>query len=343
MLYERRSIDGGEDGETLASYTSKPMYGVTIESIESIDAIVESLREVNTIRRPTTRIVFQQSQKPRDYVDAVRLIKEEANISDLMGLISDSSAMHKYKSTLEYDRRVEAYVRQLDKVDIWEIGNEVNGEWVGWNENEWDKKSVRERMQKRQLVSDQINSAFKLTKSLGRKTALTFYYNDDNAGHHCWPDKPSDGKEYEMFSWIDRYLTDPEIRSGLDYVFVSFYEDDCKILTNNVSSDTAKWIEVFTKLVNVFPKAEVGFGEFGPQCHYEDCKYKNKKKRNRLCAQCLSDQRSYIPRYYEVYNQAIRNKVPQYVGGFFYWYFWQDMVPRSKPSLEVLKQSISNN
>ena len=50
---------------------SKPMYGVTIESIEPIDAIIDALREVSAIKRLMTRIVFEFDQKPANYFESV--------------------------------------------------------------------------------------------------------------------------------------------------------------------------------------------------------------------------------------------------------------------------------
>jgi hypothetical protein len=54
---------------------SKPMYGVTIESIEPIAAIIDSLREVSAINRLMTRIVFEFDQKPANYFESVSRTK----------------------------------------------------------------------------------------------------------------------------------------------------------------------------------------------------------------------------------------------------------------------------
>jgi hypothetical protein len=118
---------------------------------------------------------------------------------------------------------------------------------------------------------------------------------------------------------LDRYLTDPSLRAGVNYAFVSFYEDDCTTL----DKDPDTWVKIFRKLSERFPNAKVGFGEFAPQCHM--C------AKTRLCPQCLGQQPEYIRRYYQTWHSRIRSQVPNYTGGFFYWYYWQDMVPKSKP------------
>lgn len=303
------------------------LYGVTIERVDNLPAILASLKEVNRVRWPITRIVFQPEQKPAYYLDAIKAIRQESSV---MGLIADSSAMHRYKTVKEYESRVSEYLTQLgDYVNVWEIGNEVNGEWVGWKDDEWQAQSTDRMAKKRQLVSDQIRAAFNIAKARGVKTALTLYYNDDGVeGHQCWPDK-SYGPEYAMFTWVNKYIADTNMKEKLDYVFVSFYEDDCP----DLKKDPQTWVNLFKRLSVIFPNAKVGFGEFGPQCPM--C-------RARDCRRCIADQKEFIPRYYKTYNSLIKPAAPKYVGGFFYWYFWQDMVPKERPALSELVNAIKD-
>jgi len=44
------------------------------------------------------------------------------------------------------------------------------------------------------------------------------------------------------------------MNQGLDYVLVSYYEEDC----NNLKPD---WNTVFAKLAAMFPNSRIGFGE----------------------------------------------------------------------------------
>lgn len=108
-----------------------------------------------------------------------------------------------------------------------------------------------------------------------------------------------------MFGWAETNVP-AEMKEGLSYVFVSFYEDDCK-------GPTPDWPAVFRRLARMFPRASLGFGECGTA-------HPGLKE-------------AYLNRYY-----GIRVDEPRFVGGYFWWYFSQDMVPRSRPLWGSLKR-----
>ena len=198
-----------------------------------------------------------------------------------MGEILDSFYV-KDISTEHYTARTEEYLNALGSpVDIWEIGNEMNGEWLG------DTPSVVAKM----------NAAYEVIKGKNKTAALTLYYNEG-----CWEKKSN-----EMFTWARKNVS-ADMKQGLDYVFISYYEDDC----NDLQPD---WPQVFKELADLFPKSKIGFGEVGT-------KYAKRKK-------------AYINRYY---NLKINH--PNFVGGYFWWYFSQDMVPSSRPLLNTLNTAI---
>ena len=65
-------------------------------------------------------------------------------------------------STARFAERVRSYLRALGrKVDLWEIGNEVNGDWTG----------------PYPVVSARLTAAYKEVKAAGGRTAPTLYYN----------------------------------------------------------------------------------------------------------------------------------------------------------------------
>lgn len=100
-----------------------------------------------------------------------------------------------------------------------------------------------------------------------------------------------------MFTWAAANIP-LRMQQGLDYVLISYFEDDCNGAQPN-------WQAVFTKLHGMFPNSKIGFGEVGT----------------------VNDPRkaSYINRYYSMHID-----VPNYVGGYFWWYFKEDMVPYTK-------------
>jgi hypothetical protein len=251
---------------------SARIYGVTIDDISNLDEIVESLERLPV--KPTVRIVFDEWIPAEQYIEAVDRIGKMSNI---MGELLDSYYMKEY-SYKQYRDRIKNYLDVLgNKVDIWEVGNEANGEWLGNSDYVWKK----------------IEIACRLVKEKKMKTALTLYYNED-----CW-EKP----ENEMFTWVNNNIPD-DIKKYLDYVFVSYYEDDC----NELQPD---WQPVFDSLHVLFPGSYLGIGECGT-------KYKDKKEK-------------YIKRYY---NMNINT--PDYVGGYFWWYFRQDCVPHTKNLWKIL-------
>jgi len=249
-----------------------PMVGVTIDDIDRLPSIVGSLQSIS--RKPTARIVFDEWIPATKYTEAV---DEIYNVSYVMGELLDSYYVKDY-SVNEYLKRTEEYLDTLgSKVDIWEIGNEINGNWLG------DTPSVLAKM----------TGAYDMVSKRGGKTALTLYHDQESK----W-----------MLSWADNNVPE-RMKQGLDYVFVSFYEDDQK----DIKPD---WPMVFKRLAIMFPNSKVGFGEVGT-------KYRSRKT-------------AYIERYY---NMKISQQ--NFVGGYFWWYFKQDMVPQSKPLLKTLNNAIA--
>ena len=259
------------------SQSRKKMYGVTIDGIGNLNNIVSSLRAHSV--RMTTRIVFDEWQPASGYANAVTRID---SVSDIMGEILDSYYVNDY-SVQQYKDRVDEYVALLgDKVDIWEIGNEVNGEWLG----------------NRDSVMAKVFYAYGKVKKSGYKTALTLYYN-----RNCWSDP-----RHEMFRWISENVSH-KMKNGLDYVLVSYYEDDC----NNYQPN---WQQVFDSLKVIFPYSKLGIGECGTT-------NSNRKA-------------EYINRYYKM---NIDNK--NFIGGYFWWYYRQDCVPwTTKPLWNVLDSAV---
>lgn len=254
---------------------TEKIYGVTIETIENIDATVEALRKLKF--KPTVRIVFHEKVPALTYLQPLKKIHE---VSYVMGELADSYYMKNY-SLSEYRSMTRDYLDTLGSVvDIWEFGNEVNGEWLG----------------KTSDVIAKISFAFEEIKKRKHVAALTLYYNEG-----CY-----EKKDAEMFAWAKKNIPD-KIRQKTDYVFISYYEDDC-------NGTQPEWGKVFDQLAALFPESRVGFGEIGS-------KFDERKS-------------DYIKKYYSLQIPHSR-----FVGGYFWWYFSQDMVPYSKPLWHTLNSS----
>jgi hypothetical protein len=261
-----------------------PLYGVTVDDISALSDVVTALGALP--RRTTTRIVFDASEMPAYYAQAVPAVHA---VSYVLGTILDSSAVAQV-SVSQYALRTSAYLAAFPTgVDVWEIGNEINGNWLG---NAPD-------------VASKMTQAFDLVKAAGQHTELTLYGCSDS------------GALYDMFDWVNANVP-ARMRSGLDYVLVSYYEGDC-------GAPRSDWPSVFQQLRQLFPTAGLGFGEVG----YVDA------KGNDLALQNESAAATYLQKYY-----AMQIGVPGYVGGYFWWYFAEDMVPDTRPLFAVLRAAI---
>ncbi len=258
----------------------EPIYGVTLDRINNLSSSVASLR--NLSRKPTTRVVFDEGMPATYYTSALNSIY---NVSYVMGEILDSYFV-KNISTANYEKRAREYVNlHKNRVDIWEIGNEVNGEWLGTPST----------------VVLKIKSAGRVVRAAGGKTALTLYYNDE-----CYAKSQN-----EMNAWMGRYVDD-ELRSLVDYVFVSYYE--CE----DGMQPTPDWQLVFDRVSATFPGKKIGIGEVGTTIA---------SKKNALIK--------------KFYSMKINN--PNFVNGNFWWYFYPDMVPYTKTYWKTLNDTINLN
>ncbi len=250
------------------------IVGITLDSVEPLKPIVEALKALP--KKPWVRIVFDEGESAADYLPAVKAIAPYATI---LGMVVDSMAVPEY-SVQEYEARYVEYMKVLgDLVTVWEIGNELNGEWL------------------EEKAADKAIRAYKVVKLAGKRTALTTYYNKG-----CFDDKQN-----EMFTWVERNIPDG-MRMGLDYLLVSYYEDDC----NGAKPD---WQAVFDRLHGMFPGSRLGIGECGT---------------TRTAAKA-----AYFTRYY-----GMSVTTPGFIGGFFYWYGRQDMIPMTKPMWNQLKAAL---
>jgi hypothetical protein len=150
-------------------------------------------------------------------------------VANVMGSPIDSAPPSGKMTVGQYRDRVAGFMDALgSNVDLWEIGNEVNGDWT------CDSAEMGAKIQ----------AALHETQARHRPAALTLFYSDFYKG-----------KDREMVAWSRKYLSE-RVRKGLDYVLVSFYPD-------SATGPHPDWKTIFKDLADTFPNAKVGFGELG--------------------------------------------------------------------------------
>lgn len=343
------------------------IFGVTITKLKEASAAHEklgALAAINPAVPLVVRVVFEPIQMTEvtafetelnSYKSAVDTLRGTSGAC-IMGAIADSDFMHFYlRESMDpswpdgygnYQNWTRRLIQKMgDAVDIWEVGNEVNGEWYGWeghaykkDENETDANQdpamSKKRADMRARVRSELDAAYSIVKRLrpSSLTAVTLLYNDDGQ-KDC-----TEFHEYKMGDWVSNYLTG-NILGGVDFVLLSYYENkqDCPKVTRSPDKLLAN---VFVPLRRMFGSDKTAFG-FGEISYKQNC-YKNKDEeyddddRNNHKA-CREGQKDYVTRYYKKldrelakavnnYNKAENVNKIKFVGGYFYWYFLQDMV-----------------
>jgi hypothetical protein len=215
-----------------AAQGASPLYGVTIDGITGIAGVVSAERA--WAHHPTTRVYFSASE-PASYYQAA--VSQLSTVSKVMGELLDSSDATRV-STAAFQSRVESYLATLgSSVGIWEIGNEVNGNWTG----------------PYATGAAKLTEAYRDVTARGAGTALTLYANEYG------PDHCGDGNaELTPVQYSQTYVP-AAVRAGVTYVFESYYPTQC-----GSTYPTAAQVRAEVAQLHVlYPDALVGFGEVG--------------------------------------------------------------------------------
>jgi hypothetical protein len=209
-----------------------PLFGVTVDDVARVEALARSLAALP--RRPTTRLYFNVHEPAAYYAQPAAQIHA---VSAVMGELLDSSD-EKAISTGAFAARVKSYVQTLaGHVDIWEVGNEVNGNWTG----------------ARRTVAAKLAVAFDTVAAAGGQTALTLFANDFG------PNNCGDGRSELTPTQFGERFVPARVADGLAYVLLSYYPTQC----GGREPSSAEVASHLQALHAIFPNAALGFGEVG--------------------------------------------------------------------------------
>jgi hypothetical protein len=209
-----------------------PLYGVTIDRTSKLPKVVEALRALP--QRPTVRVYLEPSRSAGYYAPALAQVHGAGAV---MGELLDSSD-EKSIGTEAFQAHVQEYVKDLSgSVDIWEVGNEVNGNWTGPYET----------------VAAKLTEAYRDVAAAGGQSALTLYENSFG------PDHCGDGEsEPTPVQFTERYVPG-EVAKGLSYVLLSYYPTQC----GGAMPGDAEVAAELKRLHVLYPDSQLGFGEVG--------------------------------------------------------------------------------
>lgn len=266
-----------------------PLYGVTVDDVSDLPAIMSGLRALPY--RPTVRVVFDADEPAGYYLASVRTLSSAGRV---MGELLDSSEEQKV-APAAMAARAEQYLSVLGPyVGIWEIGNEVNGNWLGSYAD----------------VAARLTAAFQQAHDHHARTALTLYAND------LGPDRCGDGSGEPTPQEFSRQYVPAGLRDGLDYVFLSYYPDQCGGLEPTVG----RLQDELEQLHALYPAAVLGLGEVGLP--------------DPVTATTAARARQVMAWAY-----SLAPRLAYYVGGYFWWYGAEDALGPGRPLASELARA----
>lgn len=327
------------------------VYGLTIEELDKLDVgkFADKFKDVSV--PVTLRIVFQANTLPSEYEAKLAQLhnpKPGKKKFNIVGLPFDATALRVYQLAANpdekfncgtfqatdpiYDHRAKCFVEYFsgarDYVDAWEVGNEVNGEWA---DEDFEKAlPPGTKPGKPDRTIEKIRRLINFIP-VNKPLMLTVSYMP---GCLDWPDNAMD-------RWIEnftKYMSGETI-ARIDYVLISYYENNCDFHVLNERDPNEVNEAVFKPLRTIFRDQFVGMGEIGysdgPDEKFETC------RDNSVCycdkgspPTIRKSKISQMQRYY-----GLKPADPLYIGGGFWWNAGKDY--KVGDFLKALKKQFS--
>jgi hypothetical protein len=255
------------------------LYGVTLDDVSGMSTVIAD--EAALPYKSTTRVVLDHAAADQ-FTSPIQQLHGTSNV---MALILDSAGMSKI-SNAQVDSDTRAYTSAFgSNVDIWEIGNEVNGNWTG---------SYSSVSQKMQTMYNDVK-----VYNPNAMTALTLYYNNPSGGP---ADNCGDGTSELTPQQFTQQYVPSSMANGLNYVLLSYYPTQC----GNYEPTSAQLASDVKALHALYPNAKIGFGELGTP---------------NAASNSSASQASQIMQW----GYSLNPGLPYYIGGYFWWYGAEDV------------------
>ncbi|MFZ3141873.1 hypothetical protein [Polaromonas sp.] len=232
LLLREYGMANARNLETVATQNGLGLYGRWgVSTADNIDAdpepAIDDLAALFEPRHRWARIIMTETSEA--YYAKVRKWVNYASGKQVqtLGQLFDSS-VQKSLTLAQFKSAVDRALifPDFSKITAWEVGNEVNGGWLGSN------------------MSAKIDYAASQVKSkTGKPVCLTFYWYGTE-----------DTLKTSLFNWIYTNIT-PNIKNNLDCVTLSIYTDQQPL--------GFSWDLVMAKLGSLFPGKQLMVGELG--------------------------------------------------------------------------------
>lgn len=264
------------------------LRGVTIDAPDDIEMVVPILS--SSAKRLTVRLVMDPERAIDAYKKAVGALIPHV---DVMIQILDSTEFPRYSAEWIADRTRAAMAAFGDNVAIWEIGNELNGSWVGASPAQ---------------INEKAKAAYNVVRVGGGKTAITFNY---------WSSSDCYSQPWEATLSYARQSV--PVFADIDYVFLSVYETACAPSQHPSAADLASMLN---SLGEMYSHSSLGIGEVGAQ-GVADGLSSNPS---------MAEKERLARYYYGLHDSLVAQVGPRYVGGYFWWYFREDVIDAPEES-----------
>jgi len=200
-----------------------PWLGFTIDTVSNYQINLDLAAKLGG-PYAWIRVVFDYGQGPATYANLINYAKTKG--LKVLGQPVDSSYDRNY-TRAQYKQRFTDFIAAFPQIDAWEVGNEVNGEWLSND------------------IAGKIADAAAEVKARapGKPTVLTLFWQLNTSS-----------VVNSMFTWVQDKLP-VATRDLIDVVTVSQYQEQAPM---GVFFD-----QMMLRVQSEFPKAKIALGELG--------------------------------------------------------------------------------